>query len=98
VRKVVISSDGEHESSHPYTHLVHAHLPDLGINNRCMLVNLDGVQHSILDTTTFNDPNVARVEWGPVLEPGVGMVERGVIIYRDRLPERRCALPERRCA
>ncbi len=75
---VRISNSGEHAAPHPFTHVV---------NNHGLLVDLSGLQHSIVNPDTFVDPSITEVTWGPVSIPdgrgGLRMSEGGTIKRQD---------------
>jgi hypothetical protein len=57
------------------------------VDNHGVLVDLSGVQHSVVNAQSFNDPAVSRVEWGlhslPDGRGGLRTVEGGTVHLRN---------------
>jgi hypothetical protein len=70
--RVLISARWEHDPDHHY----------MMVDNRGMLIDLDGVRIHAIDPNSLTAPDVAEVSWGPSLI-GNEMREFGVIHKTD---------------
>jgi hypothetical protein len=84
--RVLISARKGHESPDPFTHYV-AVQRDGAPGMRGCLVDLTGLQHSIVNPDSFVDPTITEVTWGLVTEPdgrgGFRSIEGGRIVRAD---------------
>src|SRR5580693_9826715 len=83
--RVLISARPGHESpGYSWTHYMAV---DRGQGMRGCLVDLTGLQHSIVNPDSFVDPSITEVTWGLVSEPdglgGLRSLEGGRIVRQD---------------
>jgi hypothetical protein len=79
MRVSIEANRGQHNAPHDFTH-------HMTVDNHGLLVDLSGIQHSVVNAQSFNDPQVSRVEWGlhslPDGRGGTRMVEGGTVYLR----------------